>query len=87
MATKQAKTRKSPSKKTKQKPFKERVKSAMKEEQKVYTKHGVGRRLFINFPNKTKIPFLGKIGMKLAQWSGGVIDIKFTDTFAEKDNK
>lgn len=62
----------------------DRVKDATKKESKIYDDRGVNRQIFINFPKKQRVPLIGKIGIKLVQMSGGILDIKYIDLREEK---
>ena len=59
--------------------FKGRIDTAIKEEMKIYSKHKLARKLVVNFPKSKRVPFLGKLGMRLITISGGVLDIQFFD--------
>lgn len=76
--------KKQPQKKTanrriQDKTVQERLQAAIKEEEKIYTKYGILRRLYIRFDERGKVPLMGKLGMFLLRKSGGVIDVQFHD--------
>lgn len=57
----------------------ERVKRYLKENEKLLKKHSLVCYPVINFPRRSKIPFLAKIALRILARKGGILDTKFDD--------
>lgn len=71
-----SKSTKKPMKKNK---LEEVVTSYMAEEAKLLKKFGLKKSLIVTFPNKAKVPMLGKVGMKAVRMAGGILDTMFSE--------
>lgn len=57
--------------------MKEKILKYIKEEQQLLKRLKLDKRFTIRFPNKTKIPLLSRICVKILRSQGGIIDIEF----------
>lgn len=74
-----------PTKKTKKDntlSLNEKVEAFSKDEAKILKKHKLAKRQVVVFPHSTngKVPFMGRLAMKLLKLSKGVITIQFFNT-------
>lgn len=59
--------------------FQKRIESVQKEEIKLYKKAKIERTLFVNFPNKKRVPLLAKLASYILAKCGGILDIQYRD--------
>ena len=55
----------------------ERAQQYIEEDIKLMGKYKLTKRIVVMFPTKGKIPFLGRLGLRMLSWAKGVPDIQF----------
>lgn len=65
--------------KTKVLTLQDKIKPILEKEHAAYEKAGVVRRFAVTFPNRHKAPLLGRLAVKLLNFSGGIIQIQFDE--------
>ncbi|MBP8994107.1 MAG: hypothetical protein KBG30_09900 [Bacteroidales bacterium] len=56
-----------------------KVQSYMKENDKLLRKFGLDMRPIINFPERSKVPLLSRIALRIVAKQGGINDIQFNE--------
>ena len=68
---------------TKNETLQDTLKRILEVENKAYEDAGINRRFIIAFPNRQKVPLLGKLGVHLFTKAGGTVQV----SFEKRDNK